>query len=82
MEVCGHLETTPPRYQWWVGIVQSAWRLATGWTVRGSNPSEGNVFRARPDWPWGLPSHLYDGYRVFPVALTIHSHIAPRLNKE
>jgi len=22
----------------WVGIVQSVWGLATGWTVRGSNP--------------------------------------------
>jgi hypothetical protein len=27
---------------------------ATGWTVRGSNPgSGGEIFRTRPDLPWG-----------------------------
>ena len=41
-------------------------RLATGWTVRGSNPGEGVIFRTCPDWPWGPPSLLYSGYRVFP----------------
>jgi hypothetical protein len=45
-------------------IAQSVWRLATGLTVRGSNPGGGEVFRSRPDRPWGLPSLLYDGYRV------------------
>ena len=35
-------------------------------TVRGSNPSEGEVFRTRPDRPWGPPSLLCNGYRVFP----------------
>jgi hypothetical protein len=24
------------------------------------------VFRTRPDRPWGPPSLLYNGYRVFP----------------
>ena len=24
------------------------------------------IFRTRPDRPWGLPSLLYNGYRVFP----------------
>ena len=24
------------------------------------------TFSARPDRPWGLPSLLYNGYRVFP----------------
>jgi hypothetical protein len=24
------------------------------------------IFRC-PDWPWGPPSFLYSGYRVFPV---------------
>jgi hypothetical protein len=54
-------------------------RLATGWTVRGSNPGGGEIFRTRPDRPWGPPSHLYNGYRVFPgvksgrgVKLTTH----------
>ena len=38
---------------------QSVQRLATGWTVRGSNPGGGR------DFPH-LPSLLYDGYQVFP----------------
>ena len=46
------------------GIAPSVERLTTGWTVRGSNPGGGEVFCTRPDWPWGLPSLLYDGYRV------------------
>jgi hypothetical protein len=52
---------------------------ATGWTVRGSNPGGGEIFRTSPDRPWGPPSLLYNGYRVFPggkaaggVALTTH----------
>jgi hypothetical protein len=39
-------------------------RLATGWTVRGSNPGKGEIFSTRPDWPWGLPSLLYNEYQV------------------
>ena len=46
-------------------IAQSVQRLATGWTVRGSNPGGGEIFRSCPDRPWGLPSLLYNGYRVF-----------------
>ena len=37
-----------------------------GWTVRGLNRGEGEIFRTRPDRPWGPPSLLYNGYRVFP----------------
>ena len=37
-----------------------------GWTVRGSNPRGGEIFRTCPDRPWGPPSLLYNGYRVFP----------------
>jgi len=37
-----------------------------GRTVRGSNPSEGEVFRTCPDRPWGPPSLLCNGYQVFP----------------
>ena len=40
--------------------------IATRWTVRGSNPSGGEIFRTRPERPWGPPSLLYNGYRVFP----------------
>jgi hypothetical protein len=61
------------------GVAQSVQRLATGWTVRGSNPGGGEIFRTRPDLPWLPPSLLYNGYRVsFPgvklpgMALTIH----------
>ena len=32
--------------------------------VRGSNPTGGEIFRTRPDRPWGTPSLLYNGYRV------------------
>jgi hypothetical protein len=34
--------------------------------IRGSNPGEGEIFRTRSDRPWGPPSLLYNGYRVFP----------------
>jgi len=46
------------------GIEQSVWRLATGWKIRGSNPGGGEIFRTRPDRPWGPPSLLYNEYRV------------------
>jgi hypothetical protein len=39
--------------------------FATGWTFRGSNPGGGEIFRSRPDRPWGPPSLLYNGYRVY-----------------
>jgi len=52
---------------WHMGRVgQSVQRLATGWTARGSNPSGGEIFCTCPDQPWGPPSLLYNGYRVFP----------------
>ena len=50
----------------WAGIAQSVKRLATVWTVRGSNCGDGEVFRTRPDRPCGPPSLLYNGYRVIP----------------
>jgi hypothetical protein len=30
----------------------------------GIESSRGEIFRTRPDWPWGPPSLLYNGYRV------------------
>jgi hypothetical protein len=30
-------------------LAQSVQRLTTGWTVRGSNPGGGEIFRTRPD---------------------------------
>ena len=47
-------------------VALSVYRLATGWTVRGSNPGEDEIFRTCPDRPWGPPSLLYHAYRVFP----------------
>jgi hypothetical protein len=54
-----------------------------GWMVWGLNPSE-TRFSARPDWPWGPPSLLYNGYWVFPgvkygqgVLLTTHPLLVP-----
>jgi hypothetical protein len=44
-------------------VAQSVWRLATGWTVRGSNPGGGEFLRTSQDQPWGPPSLLYNGYR-------------------
>jgi hypothetical protein len=40
--------------------------IATGWLVRGSNPGGGEIFHTCPYRPWGQPSLLYKGYRVFP----------------
>ena len=40
--------------------------MATDWTVRGSNPGAGDIFRTYPDRRWGPPSLLYIGCRFFP----------------
>jgi len=32
----------------------------------GSYPGGDEIFRTCPDRPWGPPSLLYNGYRVFP----------------
>jgi hypothetical protein len=48
----------------WAGIAQSVQRLATGCTVRGSNPGGDEIFRTRLHRPGGPPSLLYNGYRV------------------
>jgi len=47
-------------------ILGPPYRSRYSWTVRGSNPGGGEIFRTRPDRPWGLPNFLYNGYRVFP----------------
>ena len=48
----------------WAAIAQSVLRLATGWTVRGSNGGGSEIFRTRPHRPCGPPSNIYNGYRV------------------
>jgi hypothetical protein len=66
------------------GIAQLVWRLATGWTVRGSNTGGGEIFLTRPDRPWGPPSiqgvpgHFPEGK----AAGAYPPHLAPRLKKE
>ena len=42
--------------------------VATGYGLDGpgSNPGGCEIFRTCPDRPWGPPSLLYNGYRVFP----------------
>jgi len=47
-------------------VAQSVQWVATGWTARGWNPCGGTIFHTCPDQPWGPPSLLYNGYRVFP----------------
>jgi len=51
-------------YRMWPG---SSVGIATGYGLGGpgSNPG-GTRFSVSPDGPWGPPSLLYNGYRVFP----------------
>jgi hypothetical protein len=49
----------------WAGIAQPVWRLATGWTVWGSNPGGREIFRTRPYRSWGPTSLLYNVYRAY-----------------
>jgi hypothetical protein len=68
-------------------IAQSAKRLATAWTIRVWNPGGGQIFRTRPDRPWGPPSLLYNRYRAsFPGVkrpgrgIDHPPHLMPRLH--
>ena len=45
--------------------INKYWLLPTN-TAQGSNPGGGEIFRTCPDRPWGPPSLLYNGPRVFP----------------
>jgi len=35
--------------------------------VWGSNPGGCEIFHSCPDWPWGPPSLLKNGFLVFPA---------------
>ena len=65
--------------------------IATGHGLDGPgiDPGGGEIFRTRPDRPWGPPSLLYNGYRVFHgvksdrgVTLTPHPLLVPLVIKE
>ena len=40
------------------------YRVSYGLGLPIANPSRGDKFRSCPDWPWGPPSPLFNGYRV------------------
>jgi hypothetical protein len=68
-------------------VAQSVSRLATGWTVRGSNPGGGEIFRTCPDRPWGPSCTMCTGsFRWVAsglgVTLTPHPLVAPSLKTE
>jgi len=60
----GRINKIPVKFMGRGSSVSIAPRYGLG--VRGSNPGGGEIFRIRPDRPWGPPSLLYNGYRVFP----------------
>jgi hypothetical protein len=72
----------------WVGIARSVERLATDWTVGGSNPGGGGeIFRTRPERPWGPPSLLamgtgsLSGVKRSERGADQPPHVSPRLMK-
>jgi len=48
----------------WAWRTQSVYLLATGWTVLGSNPSGGEIFRPHPERTWDPPSLMYNRHRA------------------
>ena len=69
-------------------VTQSVKRLATGWTVRESNPGWDKIFRTCPD-PEAHPASCTMGTGSFPgvksgrgVTLTPHPLLVPLVMKE
>jgi hypothetical protein len=60
--------------------------MAVGTAIRyglgapGIESRGGEIFRTRPDLPWGSPNLLYDGYRVFLGVKA--TELWPRLKKQ
>jgi hypothetical protein len=68
------------------GIAQTVQRLATGWTVRGSNPGVGEIFRRRNTDPWAHPASCTMGKGSFPGVKrpgpgVYHPFLMPRSSK-
>jgi len=69
-------------------LVGSVSKASYGLDGPGIESRWGEIFRTRPDRPWGPPSLLYNVYWVFPGgkaagACVNHSlHLVPRLKKE
>jgi hypothetical protein len=72
----------------WAGVAQSLWRLATRWTVRGSNSRGDRFFRTCPARPVAQPTCYLMGTGSFPgVKRPGHDidhppHLGPRLKKD
>ena len=60
---------------WMVGEPDSSVGKATDYGLDGRIPV-GTRFSARPDRPWGPPSLLHNGYRVFPGGKVRPGHAA------
>ena len=67
--------TEAVRRKWLILVKYSSWRgpgssvgIATGYGLDGQwiESRRGEIFRTCPDRPWGPPSLMYNGYRVFP----------------
>jgi hypothetical protein len=61
------------------------YRLAMGWTVRGSNPGGGEILHKISDQSWGPPSHIYNRYPGIKrpgLGFDYPLHLMPRLKKE
>ena len=61
--ICIHLNITRGGWDSSVGIATCYGLDGPGIESRGGGGGE--IFRTRPDRPWGPPSLLYNGYRVF-----------------
>jgi len=49
----------------WAGIARRYSDSLRAGRFEDRIPVEGEIFRTPPDRPWGPPSLLYNGYRVF-----------------
>jgi hypothetical protein len=57
----------PSRHAWSLSSSVDIATVLTGWTVRGSNPSVGDICRAHPDRLCGPPSYLFMYRGFFPA---------------